>query len=73
MATYITQEGNVATGTDVAAGYEGVWDASTNTPDQRLSPCQRRLVLRFFAGTYDSVEYKVNDIIKYSALRLLGT
>ena len=67
VAAYITQEGNVATGTDVAAGYEGVWDASTNTPDlTTLTPANGDWFYVSVAGTYDSVEYKVNDIIKYS-------
>ena len=75
VAAYITAQGNVASGTDVAAGYEGVWDASTNTPDlTTLTPNNGDWFYVSVAGTYDDgtpeapnpVEYKVNDIIKYS-------
>ena len=74
-AAYISAQGNVASGTDVAAGYEGVWDASTNDPDlTTLTPNNGDWFYVSVAGTYDDgtpeapnpVEYKVNDIIKYS-------
>ena len=66
VADYITLNGNVATGTDIAAGYEGVWDASTNTPDLTgLSPNNGDWFYVSVDGTYESVDYYVNDIIKW--------
>ncbi|MCP4996994.1 MAG: hypothetical protein GY934_24940, partial [Gammaproteobacteria bacterium] len=63
---YITLNGNVATGSDVAAGYKGVWDASANSPDLTgLTPTNGDWFYVSVDGTYDSVDYLVNDIIKY--------
>ena len=54
VADYITLVGNVATGTDVAAGYQGVWDASTNTPDvANTSPSNGDWYYVSVAGNYE--------------------
>ena len=54
VADYITLVGNVAVGTDVAAGYQGVWDASTNTPDvSSLTPNNGDWFYVSVAGNYE--------------------
>ena len=66
VVDYITINGNVATGSDVAAGYKGVWDASANSPDLTgLSPINGDWFYVSVDGTYGSVDYLVNDIIKW--------
>ena len=52
--------------TDVAAGYKGLWNASTNDPDLTGSFNNGDWLYVETAGTYNSVDYEVNDIIKYN-------
>ena len=52
--------------TDVSAGYEGLWDASTNTPDLTDSYNNGDWFYVGVAGTYSGVDYSLNDIIKYN-------
>ena len=52
--------------TDVAAGYKGLWDASTNTPDLTDSYNTGDWFFVGTAGTYLGVDYDVNDQIKYN-------
>jgi hypothetical protein len=79
VVDYIDLVGNVAIGTDVAAGYQGVWDASTNTPDvSGLTPENGDWFYVSVAGNNDpnvgatsssssgsTNTYNINDIIKY--------
>lgn len=66
-AQYITDNGNVVAVTNVASQYRGVWDASTNTPDLTgLTPNNGDWFYVSIAGTYNTVDYSVNDVIKYS-------
>ena len=51
--------------TDVAAGYEGLWDASTNTPDLTGDFNNGDWFYVGTAGTYDSVDYSVNDGLSF--------
>jgi len=51
---------------DVSSGYEGLWDASTNTPDLMGTFNNGDWFYVGVAGTYSGVEYKLNDIIKYN-------
>jgi len=52
--------------TDVSAGYEGLWDASTNTPDLTGDFNLGDWFYVGTEGTHNGVDYKVNDIIKYN-------
>ena len=68
-AQYITDNGNVVAVTNVAAQYRGVWDASTNTPDlTTLDPAADNGDWFYVSveGTHNTVEYAVNDVIKYN-------
>ena len=47
--------------TDVAAGYEGLWNASTNDPDLTGVFNTGDWFYVGTAGTYNSVDYEVND------------
>ncbi len=77
VADYITLNGNVSTGTNVNAEYEGVWDAATNTPDiTQVTPVAGSWFYISVEGDIDpntgatsspTVLYKVNDIVKYNA------
>ncbi len=64
-ADYITLKGNVAAPEDINVGYKGVFDASLE-----LAPDYTAVNGDWYyigtEGTIDTVEYKVNDIIKYS-------
>ena len=64
-ADYITLKGNVAAPEDINVGYKGVFDASLE-----LAPDYEAVNGDWYyigaEGTIDTVEYKVNDIIKYS-------
>ena len=51
--------------TDVAAGYEGLWNASTNDPDLTGTFNIGDWFYVGTAGTYNLVDYDVNDIVKY--------
>ena len=51
---------------DVSSGYEGLWDASTNTPNLTGVFNSGDWFYVGVAGTYNSVEYKLNSIIKYN-------
>lgn len=51
---------------DVSSGYEGLWNASTNTPDLTGVFNNGDWFYVGVAGTYSGVEYKLNDIIKYN-------
>ena len=63
---YINVNGNVAS-TPISASYKGVWDASANSPDlATLTPQNGDWYWVTTAGTYDSVDYAVNDQIRYN-------
>ena len=80
VASYITLNGNVASGTDVSVGYKGGWDASTNTPDLTDSAYSASNGDWYYVVTEGNIDpntgvddsqsqstYRVNDIIKYTA------
>jgi hypothetical protein len=52
---------------DITIKYSGVWDASGNIPDlTTLSPTNGAFFFVTTAGTYDGVDYNVNDQIIYN-------
>ena len=53
---------------DVNAEYKGIWDASTNTPDitADASPVSGDWYFTTIAGTYNGIDFLVNDQIRYS-------
>ena len=65
-ADYITVNGNVAAPADVNIGYKGVFDASGGTAPSYADPVNGDWYYIGVAGTIASVDYEVNDIIKYS-------
>jgi hypothetical protein len=51
------------------SGYRGLWDASSNTPDLTSLTLAPEVGDFFFVstnGTYDSVDYEINDRIQYN-------
>jgi len=65
-ADYITLKGNVAAPDDINVGYKGVFDASIELDPAYVGPANGDWYYIGTEGTINSVEYKVNDIIKYS-------
>lgn len=52
---------------DITVKYSGVWDASGNIPDlTTLTPTNGAFFFVTTAGTYDGVDYNVNDQIIYN-------
>ena len=66
VADYITLKGNVSAPDDINVGYKGVFDASTSADPTDASPVNGDWYYIGTEGTINTVEYKVNDIIKYS-------
>ena len=66
VADYVTLKGNVAAAEDINVGYKGVFDASTNADPTDASPVNGDWYYVGTEGTINTVEYKINDIIKYS-------
>lgn len=62
----ITAQLNQAAPTDVAAGYKGLWNAATNTPDLTGDFNNGDWFYVGFPGTYNGVDFSPNDIIKKS-------
>ena len=52
--------------TDVNVGYKGHWDALANTPDLTGTFENGDWFYVGVAGTYESVDYDLNDIVKYN-------
>jgi hypothetical protein len=65
-ADYITVNGNVSAPADINVGYKGVYDASVNVIPSDASPINGDWYYIGVAGTINTVDYEVNDIIKYS-------
>jgi hypothetical protein len=70
VADYITLKGNVSAPDDINVGYKGVFDASTSADPTDASPVNGDWYYVGTEGTINTVEYKVNDIIKYSETTL---
>jgi len=70
VADYVTLKGNVAAAEDINVGYKGVFDASTNADPTDVSPVNGDWYYVGVEGTINTIEYKVNDIIKYSETAL---
>ena len=61
------EDKEIALKEDITVKYSGVWDASTNTPDlTTLSPTNGAFFFVTTAGTYNGVDYIVNDQIIYN-------
>jgi len=66
LVDYINVNANVSAPADINIGYKGVFDASTNLAPTDASPVNGDWYYIGTAGTIDTVDYEVNDIIKYS-------
>lgn len=66
VADYITLKGNVSAPTDINVGYKGTWNAALCGVPTYASPVNGDWFYIDTAGTIETIDYEVNDIIKYS-------